>query len=321
MTRFAAIRRAAPIPTGLVFLGVVVLGGGNAVAVGIANREIAPLWEATLRFGVAAVVLVVAVLATRTPWPRGRALTGSVLYGAVGFAGAFGLIHWSLVQAPPAHVQTMLALVPLVTFLLAVAQRLERFRITGLIGALVAFEGIAVIFGEQLGSSTPLTSLAAAIVGAVCLAESNVILKRFPKCHPLANNAVAMAVGTALLLAASVALGESRAAPGNPATVVAIAYAALGGTVVVFMLFIEVVSRWTASAASYVMPLMPLLTILLASVTTGAALTWPFVIGGGLVLTGVYVGAFARRQVGSGASTVAGTSTSRVQSAAQPGCA
>ena len=65
---------------------------------------------------------------TRTPLPRGRALTGSVLYGAFGFAGAFGCIHWALVRVPPADTQTILALVPLLTFLFAVGSGLERFR-------------------------------------------------------------------------------------------------------------------------------------------------------------------------------------------------
>src|SRR4029077_4153354 len=96
----------------LAFVGVVLLGGINAVAVRIANEELAPLWGATLRFGIAAVVLLAIVGLRRIPLPHGRALSGSVSYGAVGFAGAFGAIHWALVPVPPASVQTILALVP-----------------------------------------------------------------------------------------------------------------------------------------------------------------------------------------------------------------
>ncbi len=153
----AAAPRVMPVGApGLAFLGVVLLGGVNAVAVRIADGELAPLWGATLRFGIAAGVLLVIVALTRTPLPRGRALTGSVLYGAIGFAAAFGCIHWALARVPPASAQTILALVPLLTFLFAVTQGLERFRAASLVGALVAFAGIAVIFGERLGTATGL---------------------------------------------------------------------------------------------------------------------------------------------------------------------
>ena len=146
------------------------LGGVNAVAVRVAVGELGPLWSATLRFGIAAAVLLAIATLTRTPLPRGRALTGSILYGTLGFAGAFGCIHWALVRVPPAYTQTILALVPLLTFLFAVGTGLERFRAASLAGGLIAFGGIAVIFGERLGASTPLLPLLAAVAGAACMA-------------------------------------------------------------------------------------------------------------------------------------------------------
>jgi len=63
-------------------------------------------------------------------------LTSSVLYGAVGFAGAFGFIHWALAAVPPASAQTTLSIVPVMTFLFAVLVRLERFRWMSLAGAM-----------------------------------------------------------------------------------------------------------------------------------------------------------------------------------------
>lgn len=325
MTALAAERRPPDPSVGLTFAGVVLLGGGNAVAVRIANQELAPLWDATLRFGLAAVVLMAAVVATRTPWPSGRALTGSVLYGIVGFALAFGCVHWALVRVPPGQVQTTLALVPLLTLLLAVAQGLETFRLAGLAGALIAFAGIAVVFGEQLAAATPAVPLVVVVLGAAFLAESNVIMKRYPKCHPIANNAVAMAVGSVALLGASLAAGEPRVAPADPQTWGAVAYVAIGGSVGVFTLFVHLVGRVTASAASHVMLLMPIVTIVAASVVTGDAITPPLVAGAVLVLGGVYVGAVGRPRrsptpVATG-SAVSQTAARTVLPETQPGCA
>ncbi len=288
-----ATRNGAP---GLAFVGVVLLGGVNAVAVRIANDELAPLWGASLRFGIAAGVLLLIVALSRTPLPRGRALTGSVLYGAVGFAGAFGCIHWALVLVPPASAQTILALVPLLTFLFAVAQGLERFRAASLVGALVAFVGIAVIFGERLGTATPLPALVAVVAGATCMAQSTIIVKQFPKCHPLANNAVAMTIGALLLLGASVLTGEARVLPTDARTWGAVAYVSIAGTAAVFSLFVYVVQRWTASATSYVMLVMPLVTMVVAWLLLAQPITSASLAGGALVLAGVYIGAFAGRR-------------------------
>ena len=150
MTTRTATGGLAPSSAAAAFVGVVLLGGVNAVAVRVAIGELDPLWSATLRFGIAAAVLLGIAHLAQMPLPRGRALMGSVLYGASGFAGAFGCIHWALVRVPPADTQTILALVPLLTFLFAVGSGLERFRGATLVGGLVAFAGIAVIFGERL---------------------------------------------------------------------------------------------------------------------------------------------------------------------------
>src|SRR5439155_21031913 len=124
-------------------------------------------------------------------------LLAGLWYGWLGLGGAFGFIYWGLVQSPAGLAQVILALVPLLTFLLAVAQGLERFLLQSLAGALMALIGIAIVFGERLGSGAPLASMLAVLAAVACLAESNVVGKRFPKCHPVANNAIAITSGTA----------------------------------------------------------------------------------------------------------------------------
>jgi drug/metabolite transporter (DMT)-like permease len=78
------------------------------------------------------------------------------------------------------------------------------------------------------------------------------------------------------------------------------------------------VHRWTASSASYVMLLMPLVTIVVASAITGDAITLPFAAGSALVLAGVYLGAI-RRRPGTPRRVRPAAVTHRRSS--QPGCA
>ena len=276
------------------FLVCALLAGGNAVAVRFSNHELAPLWGATLRFAVATAILLTVVAVLRLPLPRGRALVGSVLYGLLAFAAAFAFLYWGLQWAGAGLGQIVLALVPLLTFLFAVVQRLERFRWQALIGATVAVGGIALIFGDQVRASVPALALLAIIAGAACMAESNVVIKMFPRAHPLATNAVAMGVACLVLLAASVVTGESLRLPVRAETWLAVAYVSVIGSVVVFSLFLFVIARWSASASSYVMLIIPLVTVVAASALDHETVTLAYFVGGPLVLAGVYVGAFAR---------------------------
>ena len=109
----------------LAFAGIFILGGVNGTAIRIGERELAPLWYAALRFGLASLILLALAAARRSSLPRGRQLVGSVLYGVLAFGVTFGLVNWALVVAPAGVAQVILALVPLLTLLFAVAQGLE----------------------------------------------------------------------------------------------------------------------------------------------------------------------------------------------------
>lgn len=110
------------------FFANALLAGGNGVAIRFSNRELPPLWGASLRFSLAAALLFAILAALRLALPRGRALLGPLLYGVFQFGGSFGLYYYALVRVHAGLGQTLLALVPLATLLLAVAQGQEKLR-------------------------------------------------------------------------------------------------------------------------------------------------------------------------------------------------
>ena len=80
------------------FIAGTVLAGGNAVGVRVSNRELDPLWGAGLRFLLAACLLGAVMAVMRLTLPRGRALLGVLLYGALIFGGAFSFAYYALVR-------------------------------------------------------------------------------------------------------------------------------------------------------------------------------------------------------------------------------
>jgi drug/metabolite transporter (DMT)-like permease len=293
MTRLPSSEGRPDRATVLAFIGVVLFGAVNAIAVRQAVIELAPFWAAATRFLAAGLIMAAVVVVTRRSFPSGRSLGGAVLYGAVGFTGSYALIYQALKETTAGTTMVIIALAPLMTFGLAIAQRQERFRAQGLLGALVALVGIGVVFADQISADVPIFSLLLVVLGTACIAESGVVAKAIPKSDPVGTNAVAMLTGGGLLLALSILAGEPRAIPSQADTWVAAGYLVVFGSVVMFALYLFALGRWTASAVSYVTLLMPLVTVPLASILIGERITVSLLIGGGIVLVGVYLGAFA----------------------------
>jgi drug/metabolite transporter (DMT)-like permease len=137
----------------------------------------------------------------------------------------------------------------------------------------------------------PLGSLLAAVASAVCIAQAAVLVRRFPAVHPVTMNAVGMTTGAALLLAGSLLTGEPRLLPQRAATWAAVGYLVVAGSVVVFVLYLLVLRYWAASRAAYAFVLIPFVTVLLSAWLDQEPLGIGLLVGGLLVLAGVYVGA------------------------------
>jgi drug/metabolite transporter (DMT)-like permease len=280
-------------PVVVAFVLMVAIGGSNAVAVRFSNVELPPFWGAALRFLAAGSIYWILVGARRAPWPSGRALGAALLYGVLAVGVFFGLVYWGLVEVAAGLSMVLLSTSPLFTLFFAAAHGLERFHVRGLLGALTALAGIAIAVGPALGGAVPLTALGAILAASAAVAEGSVIMKLVPRQDPLAVNAIATTSGAAVLLAASRLAGEPWRLPETAATWATFAYLALAGTVVLFSLYLLVLTRWTALGTSYSFLLYPVATVILAAWITAEAVTPRFVAGGVLALAGVWLGAFS----------------------------
>lgn len=278
----------------IAFAATAIFAGANAVAIRIGFAELAPFWGAGVRFLAAAVLLLAAAVVMRLTLPKGRALVGAFLYGLLNFGLSYAGIYFALTEVTAATTIVVLAVVPLLTFLFAVAQKVEPFSLRALIGALMAAVGIAVVFGGNVGAVSGF-ALAALLASALCIAQVPIVVKTYPPVHPVVANAIGMAVGGALLLFLSFALSEPKAVPTDSWVQGSFVYLVLVGSIGVFLLYLFVLGRWTASASAYILLLAPLAAAVVGYLLLGEAVSWSLVAGGALVLLGVYVGAIARK--------------------------
>ncbi len=278
-----------------VFFLTALLGGGTSVAIRFSNVELAPFWGATMRFAAAGLLFWLILFLKRIPLPNKHDTTVLLLTGFFAVGVSFALLYYGLVRIPASLGSVIISLGPLMTFFLAILHRLEKFRWQSLIGGLVAVTGIAIAVRAQIGVDVPLLSLVALVTGSAIAAEGNIIMKMYsPRSDPIATNALTMISGLLLLMLLSFAFGETHNIPLLPATWIAIAYSVIPGTLMVFYMFVWLLGRWSASSTHYTVMLFPIVATIAGNLLAGEKITLTFILGGALVMIGVWIGALLK---------------------------
>jgi drug/metabolite transporter (DMT)-like permease len=273
------------------FAGLVGLIGTNLVAIRIGNRELAPLWGAGFRFLVAAMLFWLIAVVRRARRPSRRAVASAAMYGLMSFAAFFGFLYAGLVDASVGVATATLALGPLITLGLAAAIGLERLRASAVVGALVAFIGIAVMYASALAGSVPISSLLLLVAAAFAFAIGGIVVKRTPPMDPAVQNGIATSIGAAVLIGLAISAGEDLAIPQRSETWLAFVYLVIAGTLLTFAILLYLLRRWPASRVAYQFVLSPIVAILVAAVLLSEPIQPPVIAGTALVIVGVWLGA------------------------------
>ena len=183
---------------------VMAFWAANFIVVKAANQQIPPVTFAFLRFGLAALTLLVLLRwrEGRLGLPR-RDVVPIIGLGALGF-GVYQIL-WSvaLQDIPAGDSALLVATTPVITALLAVVSGADTLTRTKLLGSLVSFAGVGVIVsaghGLTLGSAIvgDVLTLIAAACFSVYTAFGAPILRRH---SPLRTTAWAMVGGSLVLL-------------------------------------------------------------------------------------------------------------------------
>lgn len=274
------------------FVGFVLMAGSVSVAIRLGSFELPPFWAATLRYAMAVAMFTGLAIALRIPIPRGVNLVGALLFSLT-FVISTALLYVGVSESSASLGAVAFALTPLLTLALAAVIGLERLTLRGAAGALIAAVGIVIVVSDQVGAAVPMTSVFA-LAGAVLFsAATAVVIKRVPPGHPITANAIGGLFSLPILLGLSLLVEESRELPSRPETWAALGFLVVFGTVLLFPLALFIIGRWTASGYSYTNLLKPLAGVALATIILSEPIRPTFLLGGAIVLAGVWFGAFS----------------------------
>lgn len=237
-----------------------------------------------LRFGAAAAVMWLVLLARREAAPRGRGLAMLVGMGAAGYAGQ-SFSYFTAVDLGSAGLAALLLyLYPAVVAILSrvvLHHPLSRLQALAIGMALV---GSLLTIGRAGGATAGgvLFGVLAALIYSVYILTG----ARLPS-GITAVGSTAVVTSSAGMVYAAVVLARGARPPGTPAGWLAVAAIAVVCTVLAVGLFLAGIARLGPVRASVYSTLEPATTLLLAAVFLGEALTLPRMAGAALILGAV----------------------------------
>jgi drug/metabolite transporter (DMT)-like permease len=274
------------------YLFLVVIWSSTWVAIKIGLEDCPPLLGAGIRFAAAGLVLLAFAAAS------GRKLRTDVLLAGIlalmPFALAYGLVYWGEQHIPSGLAAVLFGVMPLYTaFLGAVFLPDQPLRARLVVGILIAIGGLALAFAESADSGDPELALAgAAALAAAPLGASvgNISLKlRAGELDAVTLNGWGMLGGGVLLLAAS-GLGESWGdAAWTAEALGSIAYLALIGSAVAFVVLTVLLRHISPQATSFLAMLLPFGALLFGAAIYSEAITPRALAGAALVAVGLLI--------------------------------
>lgn len=278
----------------LIALGVVTIWGVNFVVIKMGLRDVPPILLTALRFVFAALPLVFFV-------KRPQTALGLVLaYGVFQFALQFALLFIGIELGLPAGLASLvMQLQAFFTIGLAVLVLGERPKGLQLMGALIAFGGMALVAMHLEGKAT-LIGFVLAVLGAMCWAVANILTKRMGQLNALSLVVWGSLVAAPLLLLASW-LAEGGAAWQQAAhdfsgeTLALLLFQAYPSTILGFGMWSMLMRKYPTATVAPFSLLVPVAGMIGAAIVLGESLQWWKVVAGLLVLGGLALNQFGMR--------------------------
>ncbi|HST51215.1 MAG TPA: EamA family transporter [Pyrinomonadaceae bacterium] len=276
-----------------VFLILCCIWGSTWLFIKLGLRDLPPVSFAAVRFLLATSILFAIVAARRVRLPRTlRAWTLIAVTGVLSFTLNYGLLFWGEQHISSGLAALLQATIPVFGMLFAHAHLPgERLSAWKMAGVLLGVAGVGVIFSNQMGTEGRLAAWGsvAVVVGAVCVAYSNVLVKaRAAKIDPSVLAAGQMLCGLVPLFCFGLAFeGNPLSFHWTKLAVVSLLYLTLVGSVAAFMLYYWLVRNMDVTKTMLISLVTPLAAITLGMFALGERLSWRTLAGGALIMSGI----------------------------------
>jgi drug/metabolite transporter (DMT)-like permease len=289
----ATPRGFGPLET-LLLVALSSMWGLSFLFVELALRDLGPVWIVAGRTGVGGSVLVVLLHLRGRRLPTDPRMWGHLLLlGVVNNAVPWTALAWAQQSLPSGLTALLMAVVPTSTLLVSAVVGLERITGRRLVGLLLALAGVGAIVAEDLEQPGRVLAVIVVVAATLLYASGAVYAKTY-----VSGNLPPLVLATGQVLSAAVVTIPAALVvePDRPvfselATTTVVAVALLGalGTGFAFLLFYMLIERVGATNATMTTYLIPLVAIAAGAVVLDERLGVAAAIGGGLIVTGIWL--------------------------------
>ncbi|MCK4205742.1 DMT family transporter [Brucella pituitosa] len=265
----------------------VLLWATGFIGAGLSMPYAEPFSFMAVRFSIAAVIMILWALASRSVWPRGKILMHAAIAGCLIHGIYLSALFWAVHHGLPAGMSGLVAgLQPMLTTLIAALLLGERASGRQWLGLLVGFLGVAMVVWPKFsaGNGVDPQSLCAAFVAVLAISTGTVWQKRFGTAGDLKAGTAVQYIAAATLTAIGAFAFETRVMVWSPELIFAMVWLTLAISIGAILALLVMIREGAMSKVASLFYLVPGTAAIMAYLIFGETLG-PIQIAGMVVTT------------------------------------
>lgn len=284
----------------LIYAALCLIWGSTWVAIKIGLDDAPPMWSVAFRFLVAAALLLAYNAINHTKYPAGWKEKWKVAWpGLFTYVGSYSFTYLGTQYIPSALASILFAVFPFfVLLLMPLMIKDERVTLKAILGTVVGFLGIVVIFLEPVEwSENALLGMIFLLLSPLAAALGTVSIKKWLRDEPVIPMiTLQMALGSVLLTLMALFFEDITRFQITAKSVGSVVFLAVLGSIFTFAGYYWLLQRVRLVTMSMVALIAPLVAVYMGWLVLGEVLSVRDYIGAALVLSGVAVVTLRRRR-------------------------
>ncbi len=276
------------------YLAICLLWGSTWLAIKIGLKSLTPFISSGARFVVAAIFFFIIIKLRSIKVQTDKlAIKLYLIMGFFSFAIPFGLVYWGQRFIPSGLASILFAVYPFFVIIFTkIFFKEEEVSINKIIGSIIGFSGIIVIFSDSLKIQLGIAILGylAVISSAIMQAFVAVLLKKYgKKLNPVSMNLFPVLIAGILLTIIGVLTEDLSKIKIDSNAVISVLYLATFGTIATFSTYYWLMKKISVVLLAISAFITPIVSVFLGWLILDEKLSFQEIMGSILVLVGILI--------------------------------
>jgi len=277
-----------------VFIILSIIWSSTWLAIKIGLETIPPFYSAGIRFFLAFLFLSIFGIIKKLSFPKGfRTHLFFLFFGIVNFLVSYSCVYWGEQYINSGLASVLFATMPFYTLILSIwLLPSESINLKKIIGLIIGFSGVVLVFSDQLqiNNTNAIWAMAVIALSPTFSATGTLIAKRKSGVyHPVILNTFPMFYASIAFMILSLVFESPGQAVFDTDAILSIIYLALFGTAIAFVLLFWMLSHQSAVLMSMITFVTPPLALFWGWIVLGEQITHLLIFGLVLILAGIFL--------------------------------